>query len=36
MDRESRKSDMWFSSPWNYLPEVTEGFSIPPTSRSTM
>jgi isopropylmalate/homocitrate/citramalate synthase len=29
MDREPWKSDMWFSSPWNYLPEVTEGFSIP-------
>ena len=24
MDREPWKSDMWFSSPWNYLPEVTE------------
>jgi len=23
------KTDQWFSSPWNYLPEVTEGFSIP-------
>ncbi|HEX2404519.1 MAG TPA: pyruvate carboxyltransferase, partial [Acidimicrobiia bacterium] len=29
MDREPWKSDLWFSSPWNYLPEVTEGFSIP-------
>ncbi len=23
------KTDQWFSSPWNYLPEVTEGFKIP-------
>lgn len=23
------KTDQWFSSPWNYLPEVTEGFNIP-------
>ncbi len=23
------KTDQWFSSPWNYLPEVTEGFQIP-------
>lgn len=23
------KSDMWFSSPWNYLPEVTAEFSFP-------
>ena len=23
------KTDDWFSSPWNYLPEVTEGFQIP-------
>ncbi len=22
------KTDSWFSSPWNYLPEVTEGFRI--------
>ncbi len=22
------KTDKWFSSPWNYLPEVTEGFSF--------
>lgn len=26
---EPWKTDMWFSSPWNYLPEVTEGFEIP-------
>lgn len=25
------KTDRWFSSPWNYLPEVTEGFNIPDT-----
>ncbi len=24
------KSDRWFSSPWNYLPEVTDGFAIDP------
>lgn len=23
------KTDRWFSSPWNYLPEVTEGFQFP-------
>lgn len=23
------KTDQWFSSPWNYLPEVTEGFNFP-------
>lgn len=23
------KTDMWFSSPWNYLPEVTADFSLP-------
>lgn len=23
------KTENWFSSPWNYLPEVTEGFTIP-------
>jgi isopropylmalate/homocitrate/citramalate synthase len=23
------KTDMWFSSPWNYLPEVTAEFSFP-------
>jgi isopropylmalate/homocitrate/citramalate synthase len=23
------RTDQWFSSPWNYLPEVTEGFRIP-------
>lgn len=26
---EPWKTDMWFSSPWNYLPEVTDGFEIP-------
>ena len=29
MASEPWKTDMWFSSPWNYLPEVTEGFQIP-------
>jgi len=23
------KTDRWFSSPWNYLPEVISGFSFP-------
>lgn len=23
------KTDRWFSSPWNYLPEVTSGFTFP-------
>lgn len=26
MSSEPWKTDQWFSSPWNYLPEVTEGF----------
>lgn len=26
---EPWKTDRWFSSPWNYLPEVTAGFQIP-------
>ena len=25
------KTDQWFSSPWNYLPEVTKDFAIPET-----
>ena len=29
MGSEPWKTDMWFSSPWNYLPEVTEEFQIP-------
>jgi hypothetical protein len=29
MSGEPWKTDQWFSSPWNYLPEVTEGFSLP-------
>jgi isopropylmalate/homocitrate/citramalate synthase len=29
MTAEPWKTDQWFSSPWNYLPEVTEGFSFP-------
>jgi isopropylmalate/homocitrate/citramalate synthase len=24
------KTDRWFSSPWNYLPEVTDAFRLPP------
>jgi isopropylmalate/homocitrate/citramalate synthase len=30
MSAEPWKTDKWFSSPWNYLPEVTEGFNLPP------
>ncbi|MGH8872935.1 MAG: LeuA family protein [Acidimicrobiia bacterium] len=29
MGQEPWKTDNWFSSPWNYLPEVTEGFQLP-------
>ena len=29
MPADQWKTDKWFSSPWNYLPEVTEGFQIP-------
>jgi isopropylmalate/homocitrate/citramalate synthase len=29
MTTEPWKTDQWFSSPWNYLPEVTEGFQLP-------
>jgi isopropylmalate/homocitrate/citramalate synthase len=29
MSAEPWKTDRWFSSPWNYLPDVTEGFQIP-------
>ncbi len=29
MANEPWKTDQWFSSPWNYLPEVTEGFRPP-------
>jgi isopropylmalate/homocitrate/citramalate synthase len=29
MTAEPWKTDQWFSSPWNYLPEVTESFSFP-------
>ncbi|HEX6300005.1 MAG TPA: pyruvate carboxyltransferase [Acidimicrobiia bacterium] len=29
MTAEPWKTDQWFSSPWNYLPEVTEGLSFP-------
>lgn len=28
MGEEAWKTDQWFSSPWNYLPEVTEGFAF--------
>ena len=24
-------TDRWFTSPWNFLPEVTEGFDLPAT-----
>ncbi|HKX76355.1 MAG TPA: pyruvate carboxyltransferase [Acidimicrobiia bacterium] len=29
MDTEPWKTDKWFSSPWNYLPEITAGFNLP-------
>jgi isopropylmalate/homocitrate/citramalate synthase len=29
MTNEPWKSDQWFSSPWNYLPEVTQDFRFP-------
>ena len=29
MALEPWKTDKWFSSPWNYLPEVTKDFSMP-------
>lgn len=29
MAQEPWKTEQWFSSPWNYLPEVTEGFQVP-------
>lgn len=29
MTQEPWRSDRWFSSPWNYLPEVTAGFAFP-------
>jgi len=29
MASEPWKSDQWFSSPWNYLPEVTQDFRFP-------
>lgn len=29
MGQDPWKTDQWFSSPWNYLPEVTEGFAAP-------
>ncbi len=29
MSAQPWKTEQWFSSPWNYLPEVTEGFNIP-------
>lgn len=28
MSDQPWKTDLWFSSPWNYLPEVTEGFQF--------
>ncbi|HKX74699.1 MAG TPA: pyruvate carboxyltransferase, partial [Acidimicrobiia bacterium] len=29
MATEPWKTDKWFSSPWNYLPEITAGFNLP-------
>ena len=29
-DPQPWQSENWFSSPWNFLPEVIEGFSLPP------
>ena len=29
MDAQPWKTDQWFSSPWNYLPEVTADFQLP-------
>lgn len=29
MNDQPWKTEQWFSSPWNYLPEVTEGFNLP-------
>ncbi|MCJ7685779.1 MAG: hypothetical protein MUO68_15975 [Desulfobacteraceae bacterium] len=29
MNKTPWKSDNWFVSPWNYLPEVTKGFQPP-------
>jgi isopropylmalate/homocitrate/citramalate synthase len=31
MTDEPWKSDRWFSSPWNFLPEIREGLSLPGT-----
>jgi len=31
MTSEPWHTDRWFTSPWNFLPEVTEGFDLPPT-----
>jgi isopropylmalate/homocitrate/citramalate synthase len=29
-DQEPWRSDKWFSSPWNFLPEITENFTFAP------
>jgi isopropylmalate/homocitrate/citramalate synthase len=29
MNAQPWKTDQWFSSPWNYLPEVTADFQLP-------
>ena len=29
MSDEPWRTENWFSSPWNYLPEITEGFTLP-------
>lgn len=31
MTAEPWHTDRWFTSPWNFLPEVTEGFELPTT-----
>ena len=31
MTSEPWHTDRWFTSPWNFLPEVTEGFDLPST-----
>ena len=31
MSSEPWRTENWFSSPWNYLPEITENFTLPST-----
>jgi len=33
VSNEPWRSDQWFSSPWNFLPEITAEFSLPETVR---